>query len=140
VDVVATGNNPVTVMIDVADVLAAYALVPLNTAWMFCDPGPKGMRSVAVPVLVIHTLPKTAASSQCGALALQKFTKPAVTGVAPAATEAVNVTIVPAETLLDDTLSVVVVGVVVADAAPTKMTNAIKMRCHVVIVDVRATE
>ena len=75
-----------------------------------------------------------------GALALQKFTKPAVTGVPPAATEAVSVTSVPAETLLDDTLSVVVVGVVVADAAPTKMTNAIKMRCHVVIVDVRATE
>jgi hypothetical protein len=85
-----------------------------------------------VPDLVIHTDPIIAPSSQCGALALQKFTNPVVTGVAPAVTDAVSVTTVPAETLLDDTLRAVVVGVVVAEAAesPARMMNARKMRCQ----------
>src|SRR5271155_2350405 len=55
-------------------------------------------------------MPKTAAPSQYAAVALQNATCPSLTGENCPVTVAVSVTAVPAVTLFDDTLNVVVVG------------------------------
>src|ERR1039458_8871411 len=55
-------------------------------------------------------MPMTAAPSQCVARASQNATCPFVTGENCPVTVAVRVTVIPAVTLLDDTLNVVVVG------------------------------
>jgi len=79
-------------------------------------PGAKARRRVAVPLVVTHTVPSTAPSSQYAALALQNTTWPEVSGDPPEDTVAVSVTGDPAVTLAGETASVVVVVLAVAAA------------------------
>lgn len=79
---------------------------------MLCVPKPSLSLIVAVPALVNCAVPSTAPSSQSPADALQNFTNPGNTAVVPLLTVAVNVTAVPAVTLVDDTLNAVVIVVV----------------------------
>ena len=74
---------PVTTTDCVLDELVAYVVVAWNTAFTLVVPGAKVRRSVAVPLLVTHTVPSTALSSQNEAVALQNTTCPEVRG-APA--------------------------------------------------------
>ncbi len=79
-------------------------------------------------------MPKTAAPSQCAAVALQNATCPLVTGENCPVTVAVSVTAVPAVTLLGDTLSVVVVGLVLpcaSDDEPKTNAREIKIAARV---------
>src|SRR5271155_4372968 len=83
---------------------------------MLYVPTPRIAFSCAVPSAIICAVPNTAAPSQCTAVASQKTTCPSVTLVvtgpgAVLVTVAVNVVTVPAFTLPDDTVAVVVVNV-----------------------------
>jgi hypothetical protein len=60
-----------------------------------------------VPLLVTHTVPSTALSSQNAAVALQNTTCPEVTAVPVEATVAVNVITEPAVGVAGDTVNVV---------------------------------
>ncbi len=101
--------TPVTTTVCVVDELPVYKLLPIKTAVTFVEPVRNSLRSVAVPLLVTHTVPSTAESSQCGALALQKLTFPPESGVPPEVTVAVIVITDPAAALAGETASVVVV-------------------------------
>src|SRR5271156_725539 len=79
-------------------------------------PTPRSSLSCAVPLAVICAVPNTAAPSQCAAVASQNTICPSVTSVvtgpgAVLVTVAVSVVTVPAVTLFEDTVKVVVVKV-----------------------------
>jgi hypothetical protein len=91
---------------------------------------------IAVPALVICAVPTMWRSSQCAAVASQKFTTPGVTGVVPAATVAVSVTTVPDATVVTALLPLVIVSVVLvavavcANAAPPHPSRHAKAQTH----------
>jgi hypothetical protein len=98
---------PVTTTDCVLDELVAYVVVAWNTALTLVVPGAKVRRSVAVPLLVTHTVPSTALSLQNEAVALQNTTCPEVRGAPPEVTVAVNVITEPAVVLAGETARVV---------------------------------
>jgi hypothetical protein len=117
---------PVTTTARVLDELVAYEVVAWNTALTLVVPGAKVRRSVAVPLLVTHTVPSTALSSQNEAVALQNTTCPEVTGTPPAVTVAVNVITEPAVMLAGETVRVVEVRFAANAAVERKRTLMIK--------------
>ena len=117
---------PVTTTAWVLDELVAYEVVVWNTALTLVVPGAKVRRSVAVPVLVTHTVPSTALSSQNGAVALQNTTCPEVRGTPPEVTVAVNVITEPAVVLAGETVRVVDVRFAASAAVERKRMLIIK--------------
>jgi hypothetical protein len=89
-------------------------------------PGAKVRRKVVVPLVVTHTVPSTALSSQNDASALQNTTCPAVRGVPPEVTVAVNVITEPAVVLDGETARVVDVLLAASAAVERKRTLIVK--------------
>jgi predicted nucleotide-binding protein (sugar kinase/HSP70/actin superfamily) len=89
-------------------------------------PGAKVRRSVAVPLLVTHTVPSTALFSQNEALALQNTTCPEVRGVPDEVTVAINVITEPAVVVAGVTARVVEVRFAASAAVERKRTLTIK--------------
>jgi hypothetical protein len=123
---VAVGCWPVTTTACVLDELVACEFVAWNTALTLVVPGAKVRRSVAVPLLVTHTVPSTALSSQNEAAALQNTTCPEVRGVPAEVTVAVNVITEPAVVLAGETARVVEVRFAASAAVDRKRTLMIK--------------
>jgi len=117
---------PVTTTDCVLDELVAYEVVAWNTALTLVVPGAKERRSVAVPLLVTHTVPSTEPSSQNEAEALQNTTCPEFRGVPAEATVAVNVITDPAVMLAGETARVVEVRFAASAAVERKRTLMIK--------------
>jgi hypothetical protein len=89
-------------------------------------PGAKVRRSVAVPLLVTHTVPSTALSSQNEAVALQNTTCPEVRGAPAEVTVAANVITEPAVVLAGETARVVEVRFAASAAVERRRTLMIK--------------
>jgi hypothetical protein len=123
---VAVACCPVTTTACVLDELVAYVVVAWNTAFTLVVPGAKVRRSVAVPLLVTHTVPSTALSSQNEAVAVQNTTCPDARGVPPEVTVAVNVITAPAVVLAGETARVVEVRFAASAAVERKRTLMIK--------------
>jgi hypothetical protein len=118
---------PVTTTDCVLDELVAYVVVAWNTAFTSVVPGAKVRRSVAVPLLVTHTVPSTALSSQNNeAVALQNTTCPEVRGAPAEVTVAANVITEPAVVLAGETARVVEVRFAASAAVERRRTLMIK--------------
>src|ERR1039458_8496899 len=90
--------SPVTATWAVADVHPPYVFVPTKTAATLCTPPGSRRFSEAVPAAVSCAVPRNAAFTQWGAVALQKFTVHGCTAVAPLTTVAVSLPGVPEAT------------------------------------------
>ena len=117
---------PVTTTACVLDELVAYEVVAWNTALTLVVPGAKVRRSVAVPLLVTHTVPSTALSSQNEAVALQNTTCPEVRGAPDEVTVAANVITEPAFVLAGETARVVDVRFAASAAVERRRTLMIQ--------------